>query len=90
MAIQAGWSKGLSEGRTVAQNMSVLHGVENFDAYSDKKLSPMYDKLFKKEYPYVMRLANGFRHSVADLLKVHPGPAPFEGNSALTISKALG
>ncbi|GKE95900.1 hypothetical protein Tco_1580755 [Tanacetum coccineum] len=72
------------------KNFDCIQTVENFDAYSDKKLYPMYDKLFETEYPYVIRVASGFRHSVADLLKVHPDPAPSEGNSALTISKALG
>ncbi|GJR39389.1 hypothetical protein Tco_1215073 [Tanacetum coccineum] len=67
----AGWGKGLSEGRTEAQIISALIRVENFDAYSDRKLNPMYDDLFKKEYPYVQKIASGFRHSVADLLKIH-------------------
>ncbi|GKB70907.1 hypothetical protein Tco_0932319, partial [Tanacetum coccineum] len=90
MDIQAGWGKGLSEGRTDKEIMVVLHEVENFDPYSDKKLYPMYDKLFKKEYPYVQKIARGYRHSVDDLLKVYPDPAPFEGTSTPTTSKVLG
>ncbi|GJW49527.1 hypothetical protein Tco_0090878 [Tanacetum coccineum] len=89
MAIQAGWGKGLSEVRTEEQIMSALSRVKNFDAYSDRKLYPMYDGLFKKEYPYVKKIASGFRHSVADLLKIHHGPALSRGTSAPTISKAL-
>ncbi|GKG57107.1 hypothetical protein Tco_0582458, partial [Tanacetum coccineum] len=38
---------------------------------------------------YVKKIASGYRHSVAGLLKVHPEPAPDEGTSAPTISKAL-
>ncbi|GJZ51062.1 hypothetical protein Tco_0605577 [Tanacetum coccineum] len=89
VAIQAGWSKGLSGDRTEEQIMSALHRVYNFDAYPNKKLYPMYDKLFENEYPYVMRIASGFCHLVADLLKVHPDPTPSEGISSATISKAL-
>ncbi|GKC82971.1 hypothetical protein Tco_1138688 [Tanacetum coccineum] len=48
MAIQAGWRRGLSEGRTEEQILVALHVAEGFDAYSDKKLYPMYDKLFEK------------------------------------------
>ncbi|GJR39388.1 retrovirus-related pol polyprotein from transposon TNT 1-94 [Tanacetum coccineum] len=36
------------------------------------KLNPMYDDLFKKEYPYVQKIASGFCHLVADLQKIHP------------------
>ncbi|GKG21923.1 hypothetical protein Tco_0384518 [Tanacetum coccineum] len=64
MAIQAGWGKGLSEGRTDKEIMAILHKAENFEAYSDKKLDPMYDKLFEKEYPYVEKIASGYRYSV--------------------------
>ncbi|GJR16164.1 hypothetical protein Tco_1089526 [Tanacetum coccineum] len=70
--------------------MAALYKAENFDPYSDKKLYPMYDKLFEKEYPYIEKIASGYRHSVADLLKVHPDPAPFGDTWAPTISKALG
>ncbi|GKF77339.1 hypothetical protein Tco_0229809, partial [Tanacetum coccineum] len=38
MAIQAGWGKDLSEGRTDEEIMDDLSRVEDFDAYSDKKL----------------------------------------------------
>nr|GFB57761.1 hypothetical protein [Tanacetum cinerariifolium] len=71
MAIQAGWGKGLSEGRTDKEIMAVLHKAENFDAYFDNKLYPMYDKLFENEYPYIEKITSGYRHSVVDLLKVH-------------------
>ncbi|GKD06927.1 hypothetical protein Tco_1186612, partial [Tanacetum coccineum] len=70
--------------------MAILRKAESFDAYSDKKLYLIYDKLFEKEYPYVEKISSGYRHSVSDLLKVHPDPAPSEGTSAPTISKALG
>ncbi|GJY49292.1 hypothetical protein Tco_0439248 [Tanacetum coccineum] len=58
--------------------MTVLHKAKNFDAYSDKKLYPMYDKLFEKEYPYIEKIASGYHHSVVDLLNVHPDPAHSE------------
>ncbi|GKD69651.1 hypothetical protein Tco_1323741 [Tanacetum coccineum] len=90
MAIQAGLGKGLAEGRTKKEILAALHRAEIFDAYSDKKLYPMYDKLFEKEYPYIMMIASGYRHYVADLLKVHPDPAPSGRNSAPAISKELG
>ncbi|GJS69604.1 hypothetical protein Tco_0702445 [Tanacetum coccineum] len=70
MAIQAGWGKGLAKGRMEEHILAALHAAEGFDAYSDKKLYPMYDKLFEKEYPYVMKVASGYRHFVVDLLKV--------------------
>ncbi|GKA98768.1 hypothetical protein Tco_0826705, partial [Tanacetum coccineum] len=53
------------------------------------KLYPVYDKLFEKEYPFVMKIASGYRHTVADLLKIHPDPAPSESLVAPTISSAL-
>ncbi|GJW31646.1 hypothetical protein Tco_0051678 [Tanacetum coccineum] len=89
MAIQVGWGKGLSEGRTEEEILNALRGASNFYAYSDKKLYPMYDKLFEKEYPFIMKIASGYRHSVSDLLKVHPDPAPVGGVSAQNISDAL-
>ncbi|GKB24929.1 hypothetical protein Tco_0864330 [Tanacetum coccineum] len=69
-------SKGLAEGRSEKDIMAALHMVENFDPYSDRKLYPMYDKLFEKKYPYVKKIVSGFRHSIADLLKAYPDPAP--------------
>ncbi|GJW23189.1 hypothetical protein Tco_0033811 [Tanacetum coccineum] len=90
MAIQAGWGKGLSEGRMNVEIMVALSRVEDFDAYSDKKLSPMYDKLFEKQYPYVHKIARGYRHSVADLLKVCLDPAPSQGTSNPNTSKVFG
>ncbi|GJV14550.1 hypothetical protein Tco_1359873 [Tanacetum coccineum] len=87
--IQAGWGKGLSEGRTDEEILNALRGASNFDAYSDKKLYLMYDKLFEKEYPFIMKIATGYRHSVSDLLKVHPDPAPSDGTSVPTISTSL-
>ncbi|GJW66734.1 hypothetical protein Tco_0121158 [Tanacetum coccineum] len=68
--------KGLSLGRTDEEILAVLKDTSNFDAYSNKKLYPMYNKLFEDEYPFVMKIASGYRHSVTDLLKVHPDPAP--------------
>ncbi|GJY04182.1 hypothetical protein Tco_0370122 [Tanacetum coccineum] len=88
--IRTGWGKGVSEGRTDKEIMAVLHKAEHFDGHSDKKLYSMYDKLFEKEYPYIEKIASRYRHSVVDLLKVHLDPAPSEGTSTPTISKALG
>ncbi|GJR37371.1 hypothetical protein Tco_1213055 [Tanacetum coccineum] len=89
LVAQLSWGKGLSEGRTYEEILNALRGASNFVAYSDKKLYPMYDKLFEKEYPFIMKIASGYRHSVSDLLKVHPDPAPLGGVSAPTISDAL-
>ncbi|GJT49058.1 hypothetical protein Tco_0912019 [Tanacetum coccineum] len=89
MAIQAGWGKGLSEVRTEKEILADLSRVENFDAYSDRKLYPIYDKLFEKEYPFVMKIASGYRHIVADILKIHPDPAPSESLAIPTILSAL-
>ncbi|GJU04777.1 hypothetical protein Tco_1121207 [Tanacetum coccineum] len=89
MAIHVGWGRGLSEGRTEKEIIAVLSRVENFDAYFDRKLYPMYDKLFEKEYPFVMKIASGYHHTVADLLKIHPDPAPSGSLVAPTISSAL-
>ncbi|GJU91475.1 hypothetical protein Tco_1303898, partial [Tanacetum coccineum] len=58
-------------------------------AIQARKLYPMYDKLFEKEYPFVMKIANGYHHIVADLLKIHPDPAPSESLAVPTISSAL-
>ncbi|GJW19946.1 hypothetical protein Tco_0027382 [Tanacetum coccineum] len=55
-----------------------------------KKLYPMYDKLFEKQYSYVQKIARGYRHLMADLLKVYPDPAPSQGTSNLNTSKAFG
>ncbi|GKC03470.1 hypothetical protein Tco_0995080 [Tanacetum coccineum] len=90
MAIQAGWGKGLSEGCTDEEIMTTLNRVEEFDTYFDKKLYSMYDKLFEKQYPYVQKIARGYRHSVADLLKVYPDPAPSQGTYNPNTSKAFG
>ncbi|GKE86651.1 hypothetical protein Tco_1560393, partial [Tanacetum coccineum] len=50
--------------------------MEGFDAYADKKMRVEYDKLFEKRYPFVERISNGFRHSMADLLKIYLEPPP--------------
>ncbi|GJS58252.1 hypothetical protein Tco_0653036 [Tanacetum coccineum] len=47
------------------------------------------DKLFEAEYPFVTKIASGYRHSMANLLKVHPDPTPTGGSSTPTISTAL-
>ncbi|GJZ45231.1 hypothetical protein Tco_0592827, partial [Tanacetum coccineum] len=80
---------GLSHGRTEEQILAALKDVHDFDAYSEKKLYPIYDKLFKVEYPFIVKISNGYGHSVADRLKVHPDPAPFGGMPAPTISTAF-
>ncbi|GJW76373.1 hypothetical protein Tco_0138055 [Tanacetum coccineum] len=89
MAIQAEWGEGLSEGLKDEEIMDVLRKDEGFNPYSDKKLYPLYDKLFKKEYPYVEKIANGYHHSVANLMKVHPNPTPSKDTSTPTVSKTL-
>nr|GEV13179.1 hypothetical protein [Tanacetum cinerariifolium] len=81
MAIQA---KG-----NLGEVVTTCESAYNFDAYSYKKLYPMYDKLFEKEYHFIMKIASGYRHSVSDLLKVHHDPAPSGGTSAPTISTSL-
>ncbi|GKA83674.1 hypothetical protein Tco_0805269 [Tanacetum coccineum] len=68
MEIQAKWGKGLSEGHTDKETMDALYKAENFDPYFDKNLYPMYDNMFEKEYPYIEKIASGYRHSMADLL----------------------
>ncbi|GKD17609.1 hypothetical protein Tco_1206767 [Tanacetum coccineum] len=85
-----GGGNGLSDGRTDEEIMAIRCTTEYFDPYSDKKPYPMYDKLFEKEYPYIDKIASGYRHSVADLLKVHPDPAPLEDTSNPNVSKTLG
>ncbi|GJZ99444.1 hypothetical protein Tco_0671995 [Tanacetum coccineum] len=72
MAIQAGWGRGLSEGCTDREILDLVHKAKDFDLYSDRKLYPMYDKLFEAEYPYIEKIASGYRHSVAELLRVYP------------------
>nr|GEU98105.1 hypothetical protein [Tanacetum cinerariifolium] len=65
-------------------------GAKNHEKLTALKLYPMYDKLFEKKYPYVERIANKYRHSMDDLLRVYPDPNPFAGTSSPTISKPLG
>ncbi|GKF40889.1 hypothetical protein Tco_0124231 [Tanacetum coccineum] len=72
MAIQAGWGRGLSEGCTDREILDLVHKAKDFDLNSDMKLYPMYDKLFEAEYPYIKKIASGYRHSVAELLRVYP------------------
>ncbi|GKD92260.1 hypothetical protein Tco_1372097 [Tanacetum coccineum] len=86
---QVGWGNGLSLSQTDDEILAVLKDTSNFDAYSNKKLYPIYNKLFEDEYLFVMKIASGYRHSVTDLLKVHPDPAPVGGSSAPAISSAL-
>ncbi|GJY19645.1 hypothetical protein Tco_0391136 [Tanacetum coccineum] len=80
-----GWPRGALKKEILA----AIHRAKNFDAYSDRKLYHMYDNLFEKECPYIMKIASGYRHTIADLLKVHLDPAPSGGTSAPTLSKAL-
>ncbi|GKA25133.1 hypothetical protein Tco_0711166 [Tanacetum coccineum] len=86
MAIQAGWGKGLSQGQTDKQIFVALNEVQGFDSYSDMKLYPMYGKLFEAQYPFIAKIASGYLHSVTDMLKIHPDPAPSGSTPALTIS----
>ncbi|GJW63018.1 hypothetical protein Tco_0114902 [Tanacetum coccineum] len=91
LTIQLGQAKGkgLSEGCTDKEILDLVHKAKDFDLYYDRKLYPMYDKL-EAEYLFIEKVASGYHHSVAELLRVHPDPAPAEGTSAPTISKALG
>nr|GEV45814.1 hypothetical protein [Tanacetum cinerariifolium] len=82
----------------IARKDSALAAAEKMSAEGAKERHKLvaqlsqaeYEKLFKQKYPYVMKIASRYRHSVADLLKVHPDPTPSGGDSAPTISKALG
>ncbi|GKD68271.1 hypothetical protein Tco_1322361, partial [Tanacetum coccineum] len=85
----SGWGYGVSEGRIDEEILAALHGASNFDAYSDKKLYPMYGKLFEMEYAFIMKITSGYRHSVANLLKMHHDHALFDDTSAPTISTAF-
>ncbi|GJY52099.1 hypothetical protein Tco_0442946 [Tanacetum coccineum] len=76
LAIQAGWGKGLDEERFEGDLVELMGRMEGFDAYADTKMKVKYDKLFEKRYPYVEKISRGFRHSVADLLKVYPDSPP--------------
>ncbi|GJY55269.1 ribonuclease H-like domain-containing protein [Tanacetum coccineum] len=86
----------LAEGAKDHEKLTAQLGhakIENFDCIQKllpTVLYPMYDKLFEKKYPYVEKISRGYRHSVADLLKVHPDLIPSTGTSTPTISKALG
>nr|GEU46578.1 hypothetical protein [Tanacetum cinerariifolium] len=82
---QLGWM--LAEGWSKEDIMDALFRVENFNPYSHKKLYPMYDKLFEKQYPYAEKISRGFHHSVAKLLKVYLDPAPFDKAPTKTASK---
>ncbi|GJY71598.1 hypothetical protein Tco_0475301, partial [Tanacetum coccineum] len=46
-------------------------------------------EILEKEYPFVTKVAKGYRHFVAELMKVHPGPAPVATSSAPTGSASL-
>ncbi|GKC15783.1 hypothetical protein Tco_1012565, partial [Tanacetum coccineum] len=70
MAIQAGWGRGLSEGHIDSEILDLVYKAKDFDIYSDRKLYPMYDKLFEAKYPYIEKIASRYRHSVAELLRV--------------------
>ncbi|GJY82619.1 hypothetical protein Tco_0495995 [Tanacetum coccineum] len=71
-----GWGKGLSEERSEEDLLELMCIMENFDAYTDKKMCVEYDKLFEKRYPYVEKVSHGFLHFVSDLLKVYPDSPP--------------
>ncbi|GJR26251.1 hypothetical protein Tco_1102483 [Tanacetum coccineum] len=47
------------------------------------------DGLFKMLYPYIEKIARGFRHSAAELLKVHPDPHPPSQAPAAIIVRVL-
>ncbi|GJX46751.1 hypothetical protein Tco_0271941 [Tanacetum coccineum] len=65
--------------------LDLMSRMEDFDAYADKKMRVEYDKLFEKRYPFVERIFNGFRHSMADLLKIYPEPPPSERAPSVTV-----
>ncbi|GJZ89998.1 hypothetical protein Tco_0661925 [Tanacetum coccineum] len=69
-------------------NLAIHARMENFDAYADKKMYVEYDKLFEKRYPYVEKISSGFRHIVADLLKVYPEPPPSGQALSTTVGAA--
>nr|GEU57959.1 hypothetical protein [Tanacetum cinerariifolium] len=68
LEIQAGWAKGLAEGHSKEDVMTALLRLENFDAYSIRRMYVEYDKLFEKQYTFIEKISRGFRHSVAELL----------------------
>ncbi|GKD97524.1 hypothetical protein Tco_1381421 [Tanacetum coccineum] len=76
----------LAKGAKYREKLTAQPGqakIESFDCI--RKLLPTV--LFEKKYPYNEKFA---RYYHADLLKVHPDPAPFTCTSTPTISKDLG
>ncbi|GKF45740.1 hypothetical protein Tco_0135542, partial [Tanacetum coccineum] len=61
--------KGLAEEQSEEDLLELMGRLEGFDVHSDTKMKVEYDKLFKRQYPYVEKISRGFRHSVSDLLK---------------------
>ncbi|GKE22217.1 hypothetical protein Tco_1433729 [Tanacetum coccineum] len=85
LVIQVGWAKGLIEERSKEDLLYLMSRMEGFDAYADKKMRVEYDKLFEKRYPFVERISNGFRHSMADLLKIYLEPPPSGRAPSVTV-----
>ena len=53
-----------------------LEDVENLDMEADVKYPVLYDKLFSVDYPYVQKFKTTPRTAYADLMEIHPDPAP--------------
>ncbi|GKA66793.1 hypothetical protein Tco_0766601 [Tanacetum coccineum] len=75
-ALQTRWGQGLAEGRSEKELHEIMMRMNEFDPYSDKKMTAEYEMLFSKTYPYVDRISHLSEKPVQDLLKLHPAPPP--------------
>ncbi|GKF10046.1 hypothetical protein Tco_0047972 [Tanacetum coccineum] len=81
-ALQTGWGQGLAEGRSERELHQMMMRMNEFDPYSDKKMTAEYERLFSKTYPYMDRISHLSEKPVQELLKLHPAPPPRDAPKA--------
>ncbi|GJY05342.1 hypothetical protein Tco_0371282 [Tanacetum coccineum] len=62
--------------KLVTARQDLEHNVKLYTDMTDRYKGLKEEHDDRKEYPYVKKIASGFCHSVADLLKAYPDPAP--------------
>ena len=88
LAIDAGWVKGISEGKSSEEVQAILEAVPHVDAGAPEKLFSIYDELFVKRYPFVDKVSQAFRSSSAELQNLLPdetAPTPGQGPLSHTL-----
>lgn len=88
LAIDAGWVRGIKEGRSPEAAKAIFDAAPGIDVDAPEKLFPVYDELFVKRYPFVEKVSRSYRQTSAELQNLLPdetSPTPGQGPLSETL-----